>query len=92
MEHLRKEIKVKCVNYSKDCKKWVSRPSFVFVDENFYEGKGDYTNDLQFYDPVDKKMISKMQYGVQGSIINELFVGLKSNFFKIKIFGRSYRN
>ena len=60
----------------------VSEIETDYVYEDYYEHRilfdfRDYSKDLQFYDPVNKKVIGKMKDGVRGKIINE-FVRLKS--------------
>ena len=40
----------------------------------------NYPKDLQFYDPVNKKVIGKIKDEVRGKIINEI-VGLKSKMY-----------
>ena len=50
--------------------------------EDFYEDKNlfdfnDYPLNSEFFDPVNKKVISKIKYEFKGKMISE-FVGLKS--------------
>ena len=58
------------------------------VYEDFYKGKhlfdlSSYPKDLKFFDPVNKKVISKMKDESTGKI-NDEFVGLKSKIQSIK--------
>ena len=57
------------------------------VNEDFYKDKSlfdcsNYHRDLQFYDPVNKKVIGKMKDEVRGKIIHE-FAELKSNMYSL---------
>ena len=59
------------------------------VYEDFCEFKhlfdfSDYPEDLNFFDPVNKKVIGKMKDEVKGKIISE-FVGLKSKTYSLII-------
>ena len=59
------------------------------VYEDFCENKhlfdfSDYPEDLNFFDPVNKKVIGKMKDEVKGKIISE-FSGLKSKTYSLII-------
>ena len=53
----------------------------LFEDKSLFDFS-DYFKDLQFYDPVNKKVIGKMKDEVRGKIINQT-VGLKSNMYSL---------
>ena len=55
--------------------------------EDFYEDNSlfdfsDYSLNSRFFNPVNKKVISKMKDGFKGKIISE-FVGLKSKMYSL---------
>ena len=57
------------------------------VYEDFYEDKylcdfSDYQQGSKVFDPVDKKLIGKMEDEFKGKIISE-FVGLKSQMYSL---------
>ena len=57
------------------------------IYEDFYEDRSlydfnNYSKDSRFYDPVNRKVIGKIQEKVWGSIINA-FVGLKSKMYPL---------
>ena len=57
------------------------------VYEDFYEDKNlfdfsNYSLNLQFFDPTNKKVIGKMKDEFKGQIISE-FVGLKSKMYSL---------
>ena len=54
-------------------------------------GFSDYPKDSKFFDPTNKKVISKMKDVFEGKIIDE-FVGLKSKIYPIKNIGGKESN
>ena len=54
-------------------------------------GFSDYPKDSKFFDPTNKKVISKMKDVFEGKIIDE-FVGLKSKMYPIKNIGGKESN
>ena len=54
-------------------------------------GFSDYPKDSKFFDPTNKKAISKMKDVFEGKIIDE-FVGLKSKIYPIKNIGGKESN
>ena len=66
------------------------------VYEEFFKHKhlfgfSDYPKDSKFFDPTNKKAISKMKDVFEGKIIDE-FVGLKSKIYPIKNIGGKESN
>ena len=74
--------------------------SYEIKSEDVYEeffkhkhlfGFSDYPKDSKFFDPTNKKAISKMKDVFEGKIIDE-FVGLKSKMYPIKNIGGKESN
>ena len=84
-KYIKRKYNAKFLLTHTDCLVYEIKTDDVY--EDFYEDKdffdfSDYPRDSKLFDPVNKKVIGKMEDDFKGNIIRE-FVGLKSKMYSL---------